>query len=463
MRHFTGRESRYCASTVDGCSVGFTPSKGSESTGLLRQWPLLLLAFLLVTLISEPAGAGPVKLNTALPVGGGVSLSGRQFSPDGSRVLYRAEQETDEVYELYSRVVKQVWNVASGQWDQVANWDQGEVPDEVMSIHVNPVSFATVSGPTLDTNIFSLDIGAMDTGIATLALQPSVTLTVLHQTAISSRGALAGSGHFDSRGGLVNDGDIGLDGMTIAAPTIENNGMISGGGVISAPLMNSSSGEVRVAAGQQMHFKGGSSINAGEINNFGGQMEFTQDLTNEADGFIGGRDTFFRFGSGLANAGEVGLSVGLHDILGPITNRAAGRIMVAGQSTATFYGDVENNGDLFTGQGSQSVFLGDVTGSGDFPGAGIVEFAGAVSPGNSPGTVTFGGDVVLGTTSTTQIELGETSDQLLVDGNASIDGELNVELLGDFTPGLVTSSLSSQLARVMASSMPLTGYRLQQI
>ena len=42
--------------------------------------------------------------------------------------------------------------------------------------------------------------------------------------------------------------------------------------------------------------------------------------------------------------------------------------------------------------------------------------------------------MVLGTTSTTQIELGKTSDQLLVDGNASIDGELNVELLGDFTP-----------------------------
>jgi len=42
--------------------------------------------------------------------------------------------------------------------------------------------------------------------------------------------------------------------------------------------------------------------------------------------------------------------------------------------------------------------------------------------------------VVLGTTSTTQIELGETSCQLLVDGNASLDGELNVELLGDFTP-----------------------------
>ena len=315
MRHFTGRESRYCASTVDGCSVGFTPSKGSESTGLLRQWPLLLLAFLLVTLVTESAGGGPiklnmalpsggevtdvglqfspdgsrvlyladqetngvielysvaagggtpVKLNTALPSGGDVYSSGIQFSPDGSRVLYRADQETDDVWELYSRVVKQVWNVASGQWDQVANWDQGEVPDEVMSIHVNPVSFATVSGPTLDTNIFSLDIGATDTGIAALALQPSVTLTVLNQTAISSRGALVGSGHFDSRGGIVNDGDIELDGMTIAAPTIENNGVISGGGTIDAQLTNSSGDEVRVAADQQIHLSDtGSQSNAG--------------------------------------------------------------------------------------------------------------------------------------------------------------------------------------------------------
>ena len=57
MQHFTGQESRYCASTVNGCSVGFTPSKGSEAMGLLRQWPLLLLAFLLVTLITELAGA----------------------------------------------------------------------------------------------------------------------------------------------------------------------------------------------------------------------------------------------------------------------------------------------------------------------------------------------------------------------------------------------------------------------
>ena len=135
------------------------------------------------------------------------------------------------------------------------------------------------------------------------ALQPSVTLTVLNQTAISSRGALAGSGHFDSRGGLVNDGGIELDEMTIAAPTIENNGMISGSGVIDAltienngvlsgsgtidaQLTNSSNGEVRVAAGQQMHLSDtGSQSNAGRINVIGNatqaaEIEFDGELTN---------------------------------------------------------------------------------------------------------------------------------------------------------------------------------------
>jgi len=43
--------------------------------------------------------------------------------------------------------------------------------------------------------------------------------------------------------------------------------------------------------------------------------------------------------------------------------------------------------------------------------------------------------VVLGITTTTQIELGEISDQLLVDGDVALDGALNVELLGDFIPG----------------------------
>jgi Tol biopolymer transport system component len=46
------------------------------------------------------AGGSPVKLNSPLVSGGDVF--GCQVSPDSSRVVYRADQDTDEVDELYS-------------------------------------------------------------------------------------------------------------------------------------------------------------------------------------------------------------------------------------------------------------------------------------------------------------------------------------------------------------------------
>ncbi len=57
-----------------------------------------------------------------------------------------------------------------------------------------------------------------------------------------------------------------------------------------------------------------------------------------------------------------------------------------------------------------------------------------MAPGNSSSMTSISGNYAQRSNATLKIELGETSDQLLVDGNASIDCELNVELLGDFTP-----------------------------
>ena len=50
--------------------------------------------------LAGPASAG-VKLNGPLVAGGNVDFIIR-ISPDGSRVVYRADQQTDEVFELYS-------------------------------------------------------------------------------------------------------------------------------------------------------------------------------------------------------------------------------------------------------------------------------------------------------------------------------------------------------------------------
>lgn len=60
-----------------------------------------------VELFSVPidGSSGPVKLNAGLVAGGDVvSTSGFPFriSPDGTRVVYRADQARDEVFELYS-------------------------------------------------------------------------------------------------------------------------------------------------------------------------------------------------------------------------------------------------------------------------------------------------------------------------------------------------------------------------
>ena len=98
MLQFTGRGSQYCVSAVGG----FARREGGLAAGLLRQWPLLLLTLLSTALITESANAGVIKLNGELPSGGNVDSYGLQFSPDGSRVLYRADQDRYRVWELYS-------------------------------------------------------------------------------------------------------------------------------------------------------------------------------------------------------------------------------------------------------------------------------------------------------------------------------------------------------------------------
>ncbi|MBN1832725.1 MAG: hypothetical protein JW896_11510, partial [Deltaproteobacteria bacterium] len=54
-------------------------------------------------LYSVPIGGGAVtKLNDTLVLGGDVQISDIKISPDSSRVVYLADQDTDGVYELYS-------------------------------------------------------------------------------------------------------------------------------------------------------------------------------------------------------------------------------------------------------------------------------------------------------------------------------------------------------------------------
>ena len=86
-------------------------------------------------------------------------------------------------------------------------------------------------------------------------------------------------------------------------------------------------------------------------------------------------------------------------------------------------------GTVEVSSGSTAVCFGTVTGIASFTGAGMTVVEGSLSPGNSPGSMSFAGDVALGSGSTTLMELAGTGageyDQLIA-GTVQIAGSLNL-------------------------------------
>jgi hypothetical protein len=179
--------------------------------------------------------------------------------------------------------------------------------------------------------------------------------------------------------------------------------------------------------------------NASAINLLGGTLISQQTLTNATAGFISGRGRIFANG-GLTNADVLAFSGGLSDLFGDVNNQAGGTIVTSGGGTTTFFDDVVHNGtEIRTSAGSSSLFFGAVSGGSAFTGTGTTFFEGDLRPGNSPASVSFEGDVVLGLGASTEIELGGMTagaeyDQLVVGGDVALDGALEVVLSDGFLP-----------------------------
>ena len=218
--------------------------------------------------------------------------------------------------------------------------------------------------------------------------------------------------------------------------TLTNSGTLYGDAAFGTKLINTSTGELETMVGERMRFAGSGNTNAGEINNFGGNIRFEQDLINEASGFISGRGSFVA-NAGWDNQGVMAFVGGFSEVLGDVNNHTGGTIVVSGGSTTTFYDDVIHNGaELRTAAGSQSVFLGEVSGAGAFTGLGTVFMEGDLRPGNSPAIVQFEGDLVLGSGAVLFTEIGGFEagefDQLITQGNLFLNGQLQVALIDGF-------------------------------
>ena len=120
-------------------------------------------------------------------------------------------------------------------------------------------------------------------------------------------------------------------------------------------------------------------------------------------------------------------------------NETEGSVFVSGNADVVFWDNVINDGSIRVSSGSQAIFFGHVSGNGSYNGDGSVIFENTFSPGSSPGTVEFGGDVVLGTDTHLMIELGGSdagNDKLLIAGDFTANGTLDVHLINGFDPSL---------------------------
>jgi autotransporter-associated beta strand protein len=239
---------------------------------------------------------------------------------------------------------------------------------------------------------------------------------------------------------FTNSGVIRLDdGAGLAGGAIANTGLIQGDGTIANALTNSATGSIRVDVGKTLFFTGAFAPNSGEMNLQGGTLDFAAAITNSAAGFIAGRGAIYT--GGLTNNGQMAFSGGNADLHGDVTLSAGARVVTSGAgSVTTFFDDVVHNGlEIFTGASASTTFFGSQSGAGSFTGTGTVYYIGDLRPGNSPAAVSHGGSVVLGSATTLILELGGVAagtqyDQVLVTGELSLDGDLAISLINGFTP-----------------------------
>lgn len=227
------------------------------------------------------------------------------------------------------------------------------------------------------------------------------------------------------------------------AGSFTNGGELSGNGRINSQFVNQATGKVIANSGKQILFQH-DAMNNGSMQLLDGTLSFDTTLINANGGLISGRGILRTANQtndvGLINNGSVAFSAGYSDVFGDVDNATGGKLIAAGGSTVTYHDDVIHNGsEIRTAAGSRSVFLGGLSGAGSFTGAGTVEVQGDLRPGNSPALVTFAGDLELGDSSTTNIELGGVTmgslyDSIKVQGNAYLSGTLNVSLINGFNP-----------------------------
>jgi len=326
----------------------------------------------------------------------------------------------------------------------------------------------TASGDIVLSGTVGGSINLVKRGSATLTLANTVSppITVEQGQVVAAPGSLingnltvAVAARFENAGG------------TVSLRNLTNGGTLVGNARVGGTFINQPSGDVRVGAGQSLYIQNGSpQSNSGLIELIGtanGQAQFESvgPFTNTSGGgkgMIAVQNATLHFDGGLNNQAAIAFSYGVNNVFGKVTNVPGGKISVAGGAGVTFYDDVVQNGILEVSAvgstHSSVVFYGAYSGGGCI-GSGDVFLMGDLRPGNSPVEVTFGGNVLLASSTNTVMELagltpGTQYDRLNVIGQLILAGELDLVLLDGFEPkagesfDLFNATMSGEFSRV---------------
>jgi autotransporter-associated beta strand protein len=311
------------------------------------------------------------------------------------------------------------------------------------------------------------------TGTQTLGGANSFAGTILVSAgtlALSATGALAGP--VTNNATLTNAGLIsgavtnaGLFSNTgVASALVTNGGTLTSTGQLNAGLTNNAGATASLA-----NMVTGAVSNAGTINLTGatsGIAGFNQDATGTLN--LAGFNTSIGSlnGSGRVQLGSGTLTLGADNSAssfagtiagsGGLTKAGSGALTLTGSNTAenNFTGTVNvtagslvlngSLGDAVANTAALNVANGaSVGGSGTFLGNLALTNGGIFAPGNSPGTLAIGGNLLLDASSVLNFELaqagvvgGGINDLITVGGNLTLDGTLNVTGLPGFGAGI---------------------------
>lgn len=325
----------------------------------------------------------------------------------------------------------------------------------------------------------STTIGAGNNSDATELFLDNDAIANLGNTAISN----TGNGSFDGLLSVFNSAIATVGNLDIATTGQANrNGAVQvfSGGTINQPAgittvgANSDEGMATLFAGFGGQFIGDEVhvFKNGKVNNHGGHVVFENSLQVDGGIYLESGNATRALGANasvtlnnkatatfvnsvllLANGQSIEVedstlnsSEAIQIVGGSLTVTGAtpivnapldilnnGSVVIRSNTTAKFTQPVSNDdGTITIESGALVDFESSYAGVGT-TGPGIARFSGEVSLGMSPGVVTFGGDIEWTNGARHIIEIGGTAlgnwDQTIVANNASLDGELVVELI----------------------------------